>query len=87
MTFKPLVVEVGKSVDFRSDEWDVQFVVQREIRYIPRRVGYRSQNFGLQPLDDLSMGRLRAAPELYPVRPDRLEHAFVQKKFVGKGKL
>jgi hypothetical protein len=27
MTFKPLVVEVGKSVDFRSDEWDVQVVV------------------------------------------------------------
>ena len=58
----------------------MQIIVYGRIRDVPRRVGYGPQNFLLQSLDDLCMGRLRTAPELNTVRPYRLEHAFVQEK-------
>jgi hypothetical protein len=46
--------------------------MEYEIWDIPRRPSDGPQDFGLQPLYDLSMGRLGAAPELNAIRPYRL---------------
>jgi hypothetical protein len=85
MARQPVVVEMGQLADLRGDKWDVQVIVYCEVGDIPWRVVYLPQNFGLYPLYDLCMGRLRTAPQLNTIRTHRFDHAFVQEKFVFKG--
>jgi hypothetical protein len=61
---------------------DAQISVEREIWDVPRRPSYGPQNFGLQPLYDLGMGRLGAAPDLNAIRPCQWSRYNIINKYI-----
>jgi hypothetical protein len=69
------MVEVVEATYLLRHKWNAEISMEREVWDIPWRS--RSQDFGLQPLYDLSMGRLSAAPELNAICPYWFENAFI----------
>jgi hypothetical protein len=61
--------------------------MEREVSDIPWCSSNGSQDFGLQPLYDLSMGQLSAVPELNAICPYWFENAFIWEERVGEGEL
>jgi hypothetical protein len=78
---------VVEALDLLSHKWGAQINRVCEIGDISRRPSYRPQDFGLQSLYDLDMGRLDAAPELNAIRLFRFEHALIQEQLVGEREL
>jgi len=56
---------------------DVEVCVERMICYIPRRICYGSENFGLGSLHDDYVGLAGATPQFYSVAPYRFDYRFV----------
>ena len=77
MGFQYVVIFIDSFMDDVTYVRDVEDCMYSMICYIPGRVCYGSENFGLESLHDVYVGLYGATPQFFSVAPHQFDYRFV----------